>query len=218
MMRSDYYILCLDTDKYAGNFERETTAYATGHVGECRVGSKQAKLFVKETEGILSDDFLDREINEKIVHLNDYGCSRPCAVQSTPGWVNDGVGNCYRQSNTVPPTIEQIEKHRDSLRKSKEPFLKQAREYTMKGLANWTQEALDIQEERYKKIDDATVQWFPAYYSVGIFLDKPLSPVALKFVVDRAKKYLDSEGVTLEGVRLITVTYHQKEETLQVKD
>ncbi|KKK83825.1 hypothetical protein LCGC14_2789530, partial [marine sediment metagenome] len=36
--KSDSWIFIIDTDSYAGNFEREMCAYITGRVGECGVG------------------------------------------------------------------------------------------------------------------------------------------------------------------------------------
>jgi hypothetical protein len=39
------YIFVIDTDAYAGSFERELTAYVTGEVGECGVGRELADLF-----------------------------------------------------------------------------------------------------------------------------------------------------------------------------
>jgi len=42
------YKFIIDTDQYAGNFEREMCAYLTGTVGECGVGDEFAELFSKE--------------------------------------------------------------------------------------------------------------------------------------------------------------------------
>lgn len=158
------YILCLDTDKYAGNFERQTTAYATGITGGCGVGDTEAELFAELFED--EEDILDEIENKVLQVMADDGCSRPCAIQITPGWVNDRLGNEYRQSKGIPPTVEQIH------------------------------------------------EWFPAYYSVGIFLSEPLSDVALKLVLSRAKEYLTKKGVTLEQVRLITEFSYTKSKIL----
>lgn len=96
------FILCLDTDQYAGNFERETTAYATGVIGECGVGEDLVSDFEEEVDFEVAEG-----LQNKIAQREDRGCSRPCAIQPTPGWVNDGLGNCYRQSDEIPPTAEQ---------------------------------------------------------------------------------------------------------------
>lgn len=39
------WVFVIDTDKYAGNFERAMTAFCTGRTGECDVGREQAVLF-----------------------------------------------------------------------------------------------------------------------------------------------------------------------------
>ena len=212
-MTIDKYILCLDTDKYAGNFERETTAYATGVLGECEVGDKESTLFFAETDGV--DSSILDEIDDKILQVPDeHGCHRPCAIHTTPGWVNDGVGNEYHQSTSTPPTEEQIETYRKSQRDYQLPHLKNARENTAKGIANWTPEALEHEEEKFRQIENSTPRWYPSYHSVGIFLSEPLSLDTLQFVISRAKKYLTEKGVVLEQTRLVTVYSDEKSEVL----
>lgn len=218
-MQVEQYILCLDTDQYAGNFERPTTAYATGKLGDCNVGAKEADLFETETnamvdEGTLDEDVLN-EIDDKILQVPDErGCYRPCAIQVTPGWVNDGMGNEYRQSINIPPTEEQIKAYRKSQRDYQLPHLKNSRESTAKKTGNWTPEALEREEEKFRQIENSTPRWFPAYRSVGIFLDEPLSVNALQLVLTRAKKYLTEKGIALEQVRLITQYSDEKSEVL----
>jgi hypothetical protein len=89
MKKFDYYILCIDTDQYSGNFEREMCAYATGNVGECEVGRDQAEKYYTETG---KDDSIDEVIEQP----DDHGCCRPCAIQPTPGWTNNGHGKNTR--------------------------------------------------------------------------------------------------------------------------
>ncbi len=63
--------LIIETNHYAGNFEREMTAYCTGHVGECGVGKEHAAIFREE---VPQDPFGD-----SIVPVpDDHGCARPC--------------------------------------------------------------------------------------------------------------------------------------------
>lgn len=63
--------ILIETNKYAGNFEREMCAHLTGQVGECKVGAK----FVDET---VSDFFEDIIGNE----ADDRGCYRPVTLGS----------------------------------------------------------------------------------------------------------------------------------------
>jgi|ERR1700739_755992 len=202
-MQIEKYILCLDTDQYAGNFERATTAYATGVLGDCGVGEEESTQFFAETDGV-AETILD-EISDKVLQVpDDNNCFRPCAAQPTPGWVNDGHGNEYRQSFDIPPTDEQVETYRRTQREYHEPHLKRYREYATKGIGGWTPEALAREEDRFREIDNSVPRWCSAYRSVGIYLDEPLSAEARKFVVARAKEYLTQNGITLEQVRLVT--------------
>jgi hypothetical protein len=82
------YVFVVDTDHYAGNFERPMVAYMTGAVGECEVGQEEADLF--EENGL----FL--ELTDKTSHeLDDHGCARPASIWTTPGRYNNGNGKHF---------------------------------------------------------------------------------------------------------------------------
>jgi hypothetical protein len=161
-------------------------------VGDCGVGSKAADSFSVETEGV--DESILEELDEKITvqPTGDTHTMRPCEIQPTPGWVNNGMGVSYRQSMDVPPTSEQIEAYRQALR-----------EYHLPRLIR-TPEGDGLQAQKLREIETATLVWYPAYYSVGIFLEEPLSDEAVKFVVERARQYFTAKGIVLEQVRLVT--------------
>ena len=73
------YIVLVNTNMYAGNFERAMTAYCTGAVGECGVGHKEAKLFEEEVDQEIQDLFEDA-----LEHAaDDRGCYRPCTMWDT---------------------------------------------------------------------------------------------------------------------------------------
>jgi hypothetical protein len=202
----DKYILCLDTDKYAGNFERDATAYSTGIIGECEVGDDQAELF--KVAGI-PQDIVD-ELEGKIIAVPDeHGCSRPCEIQPTPGWVNDGMGTQYKQSLDTEPTPEQIDTWRKLERESKQDALDRA-------IHNkWSQDTIADYTKALAAVGTDAPHWYLAYNSVGIFLDEPLSDAALKVVIRRAKEYFTREGITLEGVRLVTEFSYTKSERIE---
>lgn len=70
----EYCILRIKTDSYAGNFEREMCAYATGATGDCKVGDRESEQFMIEEKSTVYDmieNFPD-----------DHGCWRPCTVDS----------------------------------------------------------------------------------------------------------------------------------------
>lgn len=83
------WILCVDTDRYAGNFERQLVAYCTGHYGDCGVGREEAKEFHDEVEGYPFEGFV-------VPIADEHGCDRPASIWSTPGWRNNGYGVCKR--------------------------------------------------------------------------------------------------------------------------
>lgn len=83
----EYYVFTIDCTEYSGNYERQMTAYITGVYGECEVGKDIADEIESELEG-----FRD-EIDGIIMHQPDErGCSRPCEIVPTPGWINNGMG------------------------------------------------------------------------------------------------------------------------------
>lgn len=66
------YKLVINTDSYAGNFEREMCAYVTGEVGECEVGSDQAALFNAAHGDIFHDVVISKP--------DEHGCWRPVEI------------------------------------------------------------------------------------------------------------------------------------------
>ena len=89
-------IFVIDTDSYAGNFEREMCAYVTGQIGECGVGDGQAEDFNAwlKSKGIAENPFED--ILGQVA--DDNGCHRPCAIWETPGRWNNGSGSHYNDA------------------------------------------------------------------------------------------------------------------------
>ena len=84
----DYYLFIIDTDTYAGNFEREICAYITGQIGECGVGEENAKLARQQIPLITA------QLEDLVEMVPDkYGCARPVAIFPNPRYGNDGHGN-----------------------------------------------------------------------------------------------------------------------------
>ena len=80
---TERFVFVIDTDKYAGNFERETCAYVTGQLGECEVGEDEADLFEQAVSLGVIDANLEKEIENKILQVDDEGIFRPVEVWST---------------------------------------------------------------------------------------------------------------------------------------
>ena len=96
------YIFIIDTNKYAGNFEREMTAYCTGFVGECYVGTSEAEEFGEDFDC----DPLEKFQNYVISQPDDRGCCRPCSIwPSLDGKAYNSVAIFFEEQ----PTKEQVE-------------------------------------------------------------------------------------------------------------
>jgi hypothetical protein len=75
------FILVIETDKYAGNFERELCAYVTSAVGECGVGDEARKVCIKE----LGQEQAE-ELSELTMQISDdRGCYRPTSIWQATG-------------------------------------------------------------------------------------------------------------------------------------
>ncbi len=103
------WVFVIDTEQYAGNFERELCAFLTGQVGDCGKGDDYV------------DHLKDRPSFENVWHVpDDHGAHRPASIWATPGWSNDGKGNHSKKPGKWPahlsvaiffesrPTPEQI--------------------------------------------------------------------------------------------------------------
>jgi len=90
--------MIIDTENYAGNFEREMCAYITGQVGDCGVGEELAISYNKDIQNLYW-------FNEHVYKKNDPddGCSRPVNISVTPGWFNNGHGVHIRENNIPAP-------------------------------------------------------------------------------------------------------------------
>lgn len=80
------YQLIVETDSYAGNFERDLTAFATGVVGDCQVGEEAAVDFIDAAAAMGYDiDVENPDGGSPFSNLLDQvidcdGCYRPCEM------------------------------------------------------------------------------------------------------------------------------------------
>lgn len=82
------YIFVIDTETYAGSFERTLTATVTGIYGDCGVGDEEAEA---AQEKIPPEDY--DWFDEHVMQVPDEnGCARPTYIWPTPGWENNGNG------------------------------------------------------------------------------------------------------------------------------
>lgn len=74
--RPDGFSIVIDTDSYAGNFEREMCGYITSIIGDCEVGRETAKYATHD----LDEDVLEW-FEEHVRQVPDeHGCLRPVTI------------------------------------------------------------------------------------------------------------------------------------------
>ncbi len=96
-MSTEHYLFIVDTNSYAGNFERDMCAYMTGQVGDCGVGGGCAKVYQDE----------ETEEFNNVIHVPDeHGCSRPVTMWDSPNGDYNSVAIYF--DPTHPPTADQI--------------------------------------------------------------------------------------------------------------
>jgi hypothetical protein len=87
------WVFIIDTNQYAGNFERDMCAYCTGQIGDCKVGEEESEKF----EIKYGQEFIN-EMSEIIENRPDeHGCHRPTKIHPTPGYLNNGMGKEYKE-------------------------------------------------------------------------------------------------------------------------
>lgn len=83
------FAFVVDTEQYAGNFERPLGAWMTGKAGECLVGENEANA-AQDAMAPAVRDWLD---DHTMPVTSDNGGVYYASIWATPGWFNDGLGN-----------------------------------------------------------------------------------------------------------------------------
>lgn len=86
------WVFIIDTNAYAGNFERAMGAFVTGHVGDCGTGRELAE----EAIIILFEDYIGGERDE-------YGWNQHARMEPTPFRRNNGYGKHYSVATEPAP-------------------------------------------------------------------------------------------------------------------
>ncbi len=197
------YLIVIDTDKYAGNFEREMCAYVIGIVGECGVGAKNKIIAIKE----LGSESIYWFVHNVIQMPDEHNVGRPCVIRATPGWFNDGAGNHWRAG----ADLKEVRKKKvETQVKYYTPLIERAEKNIASGKIEWKRD-LQGYEERIKEAETNMVN-FEAYQSVVIFFNTQPPDHIMEIIVDRAKKFCESNptdipgealDITIENIQLI---------------
>jgi hypothetical protein len=228
------YLFVIDTDEYAGNFEREMCAYLTGRVGDCGVGDDFAELFHKE---VPNGDALFENVAS--VPDEEGGCCRPATVWPSENWLNDGYGHHFHKLNHNKAEVlslyvrcveEQQNKSIQDLQKIIVDIKagKKVYDYTVEKV----QKIIDAHEQTIAKAKalDIVPQHL-AYNSVGIWFESKPTIEQTSLMKERAAKFAEAKRemgrlkdyawelnikVNLEGFRLITIKKTSTQETLPI--
>lgn len=197
------YIFAIDTDQYAGNFEREMTAYCTGRVGDCGVGGNFANMY--------DEDEVDEEF-ENVTQISDEGCYRPCSIYPTPGYFNDGMGNEYKDDENID-MLEVLEKYKKTWIDYKECSRPDHIRWDIESGKNDNHYVNELNEEieAIKNYTLENVHKCPSYQSVAIYFStKPtkkqiqiLRDRSAYFCQNRLRCHTNQPTINIIGYRLI---------------
>lgn len=202
------YLFVIDTEQYAGDFERELGAWCTGQIGQCGVGDREAAdfaaLFPNELKGFIDavEQFDDKAS----------GCLRPVKLVETPGWLNNGLGYHYRDDPSEYPEAlarlraSSLDYSQAQLQLVERRLAERDFESTPTG---WTQAACERTRDsilsRRAELDALTVPpRYPAALSVGIGFTRKPTPAQIDRMKARAQSYAEAKGLTITGFRLIS--------------
>ncbi len=201
------YLFIIDTDAYAGNFEREMTAYCTGQYGDCEVGLEIGSSFEKE----FPKEF--EEFESIIGSKEDESCYRPCEIYPTPGRYNNGSGSHFDNDDST--LVEAKAKSIEYAEKYYLPLIEKAKDKISKGIQveDWTREIVRYKSNIENARTSAVVK-YPAYESVAIFFETKPSTELIEFMKKRAIEYSKTpssrwvQPFNIKGFRMV------KEETI----
>ena len=219
------WIFIIDTDSYAGNFERDMCAYITGMTCDCGVGEEFSKIYFDDTK-----DGDESRFSEYIdQRADDRGCYRPTRCWPTMGWLSDGTDVAIRKSewdqakankNWQATQVKIYQGYYDMYAKYNitDPSVIRA---------GWTAESLKKQLDRSRKeIERVSKEKCPKYCpdnSVAIFFDKKPTSKMISLMKDRAGKFAEVKRkigahyeknfkLVIHGFRLVKESTTESEE------
>lgn len=204
-------IFVVDTDSYAGNFERDMTAFITGQLGECGVGDTNAKL--------MKDQFPDEaEAFEEIIgsEADEHGCSRPCTCWPTPGYYGDGHGGTYTDADD-PAVVR--ERYLAAVHKYYDRHIEQAQKQIDAGDLRWERDLAGY-KQRIAEAEENGPGKYMANNSVAIYFSQKPTAEQIAFMKERALEYAANpitrfsekgKPIDVSGFRLIEYVLTQTE-------
>lgn len=200
---SDARAVVIDTEQYAGNFEREMCAYLTAQWGQCGVGGATATAVANEIRHAnwWKDNIL-KPSDEK-------GCKRPVSIYPTPGWFSNGMGGHYRDDPAF------YDEARHAAVQAMKDYNARQNDMCRHRLASgdfeadtgrgWTKEAcertLASNEAAVRRVEESQTR-YPAALSVAIYVkDFPPSPVLEEFLIRATAFASDSDNPIIRDAK-----------------
>lgn len=168
------WIAVIDTDTYAGNFERPLAAHITGQIGECQVGEEQAEQAKQE----LAPEDLAWFENHTAQETDEHGCARPVSIWPTPGWFNHGHGDHFQDD--ADPAVALA---------SRNAAVDDYIENTLKKVRYENPQSQISAIHQWEARKTEPLARYPAYLSVAIFFNAEPPPHILKLIQDRTSTY-----------------------------
>ncbi len=183
------FIFVIDTDQYAGNFERTMFSHITGiKADDSRVGDAEVALFQTD----YPDD--DRFALFLMDVPDSRGTNRPVSIWPSPmeTWFNNGIaGGDFLNDGTHEEEAQQHYVLFCLHEARREPFVGWRREANQEHRDKW----LTLATERFQKN--------PSYFSVAIFLATRPDNTLITVMMDRARLYGTTHGIHIYGFRLL---------------
>lgn len=202
-------VFIIDTEQYAGQFERSMCAYLTGQPGDSDMDAEELSAFQAEVLPSLA-----AQLASLVGRFTDEsGATWPVDIVPTPCWFNHGLGGHYRdtpeaEAKALAEFQARNRAHEQRTRDQIEELL--ALCPTDPGAPNAVervalQRHLDACPTREAEVDAMTVPHkHPAFLSVAIALTGQPSQELLVLMKSRAVKYAAVHGLTVTGFRMQT--------------
>ena len=209
--------IVIDTDQYAGNFERQMCAYLTGQYGDCGAGREIAL----DAQGEIAH--VDWWKQNVVQVPNEHGIKRPVAIHPTPGYFNNGMGGHYldvpeEHDRALDERIAALIRDQASQKKRVQDRL-DAGDFEAERPGAWTKEACEQHlmesEATIKRAINQGLHRYPAFLSVAIYVQEcppqevlqemreRLDVLVGRLVTSSGYGAAHGEKVVVSGVRLL---------------